>query len=446
MAAVDPGDRGPIPAIPTPMPDAVSPADAAAHEHEVLTNPDRLIRLRATALLDAPTEAAFDRLTRLASTLLQAPLSTVTLVDDDRQFYLSCTGFPEPLATTRQTPLEFSFCRHTVILGKPLVIPDVRGHPLVGDNPAISQFGVTAYAGVPLLTADGHALGTLCVMDFKVHHWSAAEITSLTDLAAAVSTEIELRMDIAERLRIEKELQRALQLRDEVLGIVSHDLRNPVHTVLLASAMLLELAGNGPEEAPTRKHLDIVRRSAQQMDSLIRDLLDVASIGSGRLSVQLEPHEAAQLLLSAAEVLRPIAEAAELRFDVELPAPPSVVLADADRFVQLLSNLVGNAVKFTARGGSVALAAQAVDGEVWFSVRDTGGGIPDHDLARLFERFWQAERGHRRGAGLGLAIAQGIVEAHGGRISVESRVGEGTTFHFNIPNVYREMERAHAHS
>ncbi len=415
------------------MPDDAPPTDAVAHEHEVLTNPDRLLRLRETALLDAPTEEAFDRLTRLASKLLQAPLATVTLVDDERQFYMSCTGFPEPLATTRQTPLEFSFCRHTVVIGKPLVISDVRGHPLVGDNPAISQFGVTAYAGIPLLTADGHALGTLCVMDFKVRDWNADDISSLADLAAAVSTEIELRMDIAERLRVERELQRALHLRDEVLGIVSHDLRNPVHTVSLASAMLLELLGEGEGEETTRQHLNVIRRSAQQMDSLIGDLLDVASVGSGHLSVQLREHDAEQLLLSAVEVLRPITEAAGLHLDVEVPTVPAAVLSDAGRFVQLLSNLVGNAVKFTAPGGSLRISAGVADGDMCFSVRDSGSGIPAQDLPRLFDRFWQAERGADLGAGLGLAIAKGIVEAHGGRIWVESKHGEGTTFHFTIP-------------
>ena len=416
------------------MPDFAPPTEAVAHEHDVLTNPDRLLRLRKTTLLDAPTEEAFDRLTRLASKLLQAPLSTVTLVSDERQFYVSCTGFPEPLATTRQTPLEFSFCRHTVVLGKPLIIPDVRGHPLVGDNPAISQFGVTAYAGIPLLTADGHALGTLCVMDFKVRDWTADDISSLADLAAAVSTEIELRMDIAERLKVERELQRALHLRDEVLGIVSHDLRNPVHTVSLTSAMLLELLGESEGEEMSRQHLNIIHRSAQQMAGLIRDLLDVASVGSGHLSVELREHDAEQLLLSAVEVLRPIIDAAGLHFDVEVPAAPAAILSDAGRFVQLLSNLVGNAVKFTAPGGSIRISSGVADGAMCFSVRDSGSGIPAHDLPLLFDRFWQAQRGAGLGAGLGLAIAKGIVEAHGGRIWVESKPGEGTTFHFTIPS------------
>ncbi len=411
----------------------LQPENLAPGAHDVLRDPERLARLRATALLDAPTDDAFDRLTRLASRLLDAPLSTVTLVDDERQFYMSCTGFPEPIATARQTPLEFSFCKHTVVLGKPLVIPDVRGHPLVGDNPAISQFGVTAYAGIPLLTSDGHALGTLCVMDFKVREWTPDQVSSLTDLAAAVSTEIELRMDIAERVRVEEALQRAVRLRDEVLGIVSHDLRNPVHTISLTSGLLREIVPEGAGQEPVRKHLDIISRAAKQMDHLIRDLLDVASIGAGHLSVERGRVTAATLLGAASEMLRPLVEEAGLHFRCEAPADTPVVWADPDRIGQLLSNLVGNAVKFTPAGGRVELGLEVGDGEVRFHVADTGPGITADQLPHVFEQFWQARPAGRHGAGLGLAISKGIAEAHGGRIWVESREGEGATFFFTLP-------------
>lgn len=417
------------------MQNAPQPAHMDPRAHDVLRNPERLARLRATSLLDAPTEEAFDRLTRLAAKLLQAPLSTVTLVDDERQFYMSCTGFPEPLATTRQTPLEFSFCRHTVVLGRPLIISDVRGHPLVGDNPAITEFGVMAYAGIPLLTADGHALGTLCVMDFKVREWTPDQVSSLADLAAAVSTEIELRVDIAERMRVEEALQRAVTLRDEVLGIVSHDLRNPVHTVSIASGLLLEIVPDDAGGEPVRKHLEIIRRAAQQMDHLIRDLLDVAGISSGHLSVEPQHQDARTLLHNACDVLRPLADDAGLEFRYDAPTDAPAVRADPDRIVQLLSNLVGNAVKFTPRGGRVVVGLEAADGEARFRVADTGPGIPAEELPHVFDQFWQARRAGRHGAGLGLAISRGIVEAHGGRIWVESRRGEGSTFFFTLPIV-----------
>jgi signal transduction histidine kinase len=398
-----------------------------------LHDPERLGELRATALLDSPTEEAFDRLTRLASKLLQAPISTVTLVDDRRQFYLSCTGVPEPLASARETPLEMSFCKHTVVLGAPLIIPDTRGHPMVGDNPAVDGFGVRAYAGIPLLTAGGHAIGTLCVMDYVPREWTDDQVASLADLAAAVSTEIELRMDIAERTRVEVALNLAVRMRDEVLGVVSHDLRNPVHTVSLSAGFLLDTLPTGPQEAPVRKQLGIIVRAAEQMDRLIRDLLDVASIASGHLPVERSRHDAVALARAACETLQPLAEERGLRFEIRTPPAPLPVLADSDRIHQVLSNLVGNAVKFTPTGGLITLGLEAGEGEARFSVSDTGPGIPPDQCARIFDQFWQADRSGRHGAGLGLAIARGIVETHGGEIRVASTVGVGTTFTFTIP-------------
>jgi signal transduction histidine kinase len=400
---------------------------------QITGNPARLARLHATGLLDAPAEEAFDRLTRLASRLLDAPLSTVTLVDSDRQFYMSCVGVPEPLATTRSTPLEFSFCKHTVVLGRPLVVPDTRAHPAMRDNPAIEQFGVTAYAGIPLLTADGHALGTLCVMDFKVRHWTEDDVANLTDLAASVSTEIELRMDIAERVQVQAELQRTVRLRDEVLAIVSHDLRNPVHTIRLSAEWLLELLSADAAGASTGKQLGIIRRAAVQMDRMIADLLDAATIAAGHLSMEPRRHEAGALLRTACEGLRPIVEERGIGFACDEGAEDVALIADADRVLQVMGNLTANAARFTPEGGRVTLGLRIEDGHAVFSVADTGPGIPPVQLPHLFEQFWQADRAGRSGTGLGLTIAHGIVAAHGGRIWVESTPGSGATFFFTLP-------------
>ncbi|MDQ3388770.1 MAG: GAF domain-containing sensor histidine kinase [Gemmatimonadota bacterium] len=404
-----------------------------APAQDPIRDPERLAGLHATNLLDAPIDAAFDRLTRLATRLLEAPLSTVTLVDSDRQFYLSCAGFPEPIASERQTPLEFSFCKHTVVLGRPLIIPDTRDHPIVGDNPAIGEFGVTAYAGIPLLTADGHALGTLCVMDFKVREWTDDQISSLTDLAAAVSTEIELRMDIAERMRVEMELQRTVRWRDQVLGIVSHDLRNPVHTIGLSAGVLLDTTPDDGSAEMVRAQAGIIQRISRQMDRMIRDLLDASSIAAGRLSMNLAPRDAVEMVRMACDALRPLVEEKGLRLWVEIQDKCVMTLADGDRITQVLSNLTGNAIKFTSSGGKITVALHADEQEARVSVADTGAGIPAEHLPRLFDQFWRGRGDSLEGAGLGLAITRGIVDAHGGRIWVESVVGEGTTVHFTLP-------------
>jgi signal transduction histidine kinase len=153
----------------------------------------RLEALRDASLLDTPAEESFDRLTRLASTILDAPVALVSLVDEDRQFFKSCVGLPEPWASRRETPLSHSFCQHAVDSREPLLIEDAREHPLVWDNLAIRDLNVIAYAGIPLITSDGHALGSFCVIDGKPRRWTNEEIAIVKDLSESVVTEIELR-------------------------------------------------------------------------------------------------------------------------------------------------------------------------------------------------------------------------------------------------------------
>jgi GAF domain-containing protein len=160
---------------------------------EGLDDAPRLAALAATGLLDSAADESFDRFTRLASRILRAPVSLVSLVTADRQFFKSCLGLPEPWSTDRETLLSHSFCQHAVSLREPLIIEDARTHPLVRDNLAIRDLNVVAYAGIPLITRDGHALGALCTIDDKPRLWTSDQIETLKDIAAAVVTEIEMR-------------------------------------------------------------------------------------------------------------------------------------------------------------------------------------------------------------------------------------------------------------
>jgi GAF domain-containing protein len=155
-------------------------------------DPARLAALRSTGLLDSAPDPSFDRHVRLAAEVLNAPVALVSLIDEDRQFLKSCIGVEEPWASARETPLSHSFCQHTVAQREPLVVHDAREHPLLKDNPAITDMGAIAYAGVPLIEAGGHALGTLCVIDGKPRQWSRHQVELLSDLAASVVSEITL--------------------------------------------------------------------------------------------------------------------------------------------------------------------------------------------------------------------------------------------------------------
>src|SRR5215510_11687172 len=152
---------------------------------DVLENEARLEALRRTSLLDSPPEEAFDRLTRIATTVLRVPVAVVSLVDQDRQFFMSQCGVTEPFASARESPLEQSFCKHAVASGEPLIVTDARRHHIFGHYVAFTQKGVVAYAGVPLITSDGHALGTFCVGDEKPHDWTPEEIGILRVLASS---------------------------------------------------------------------------------------------------------------------------------------------------------------------------------------------------------------------------------------------------------------------
>ena len=162
--------------------------DAAAAARD----PERVGALEATGLLDTDVDPAFDRHARLAAQVLNAPVALVSLVDADRQFFKSCLGLPEPWASQRGTPLSHSFCQHAVVSREPLIVDDARQHVVLRDNPAIRDMGVVAYAGIPLIDAEGNALGTLCVIDSQPRHWTTHQVQLLSDLAASVVTEIAL--------------------------------------------------------------------------------------------------------------------------------------------------------------------------------------------------------------------------------------------------------------
>jgi GAF domain-containing protein len=179
---------------------AVGRGRAAPKLAEALAEPGRLAAVRDALLLDTAPEESFDRLARLAARVVGAPVALVTAVDEDRQFFKSCLGLPEPWATRRETPLSHSFCQHVVTAREPVIIADAREDPRVADNLAIRDLGVIAYLGVPLMTAGAHAIGTLCVIDHEPRIWTSDEVSLVTDIAAAVVTEITLRARPAHRL------------------------------------------------------------------------------------------------------------------------------------------------------------------------------------------------------------------------------------------------------
>jgi signal transduction histidine kinase len=229
--------------------------------------------------------------------------------------------------------------------------------------------------------------------------------------------------------------------REKLLAMVSHDLRNPLNVIRLASRSLREQL---PVAHRARRQVAIVERSTDRMNSLVRDLMDLSAVEARQLKLQQQEHDAGSLVSEIVETMRPVAVEKSQELRQVVPSDPLTVICDRDRVLQVLSNLVDNALKFTPAGGSITAGFDRFENEVRFSIADTGPGIPRDQLPHVFERFWkgpQAKQSGIQGVGLGLSIAKGIVEAHGGTMWADSQVGLGSVFHFALSARPREVGR-----
>jgi len=244
----------------------------------------------------------------------------------------------------------------------------------------------------------------------------------LTELAASAMREIKLRSAV-------RAAQDAVRSREEVLAVVAHDLRTPLNFIKMGAQLLAE----APDAKENVQLLERVQGAVELMGLLIEDLLEVAKIEAGRMSINPQPLSGQTLIDDAIEMSGPLALRHQTRLIAECEPGLPLVLADYERILRVLSNLIVNAVKFSGASSEVRVTAARGDGAVRFSVIDSGPGISPENLERIFDRFWQADSADRRGAGLGLAIVKAIVTAHGGTIGVTSTVGAGSHFYFDLP-------------
>jgi PAS domain S-box-containing protein len=364
----------------------------------------------------------------------QGQLRRLKVVSADPAKAELCSRF-EQIPIDRDRPY---LLRAVVETRRPLLIERVTSEQLEAvaqgaeHREALRAVNPVSVMALPLLS-HGELVGTLTFVSS-----STSRLYGRADLGLAEALADRAAVAI-ENARLYRAAIQATELREQVLGFVAHDLRNPLNTILMQASTLQRRALE--QERRSRKPGEIIDRAARRMNGLIQDLLDVARMEAGKLPVERAPMSARELVVEAVESQTPLAASSSLEIRLDLGHNLPEILGARDRLLRVFENLIGNAMKFTRAGGWIMVGAESREQEVVFWVADTGCGIAAESVSRVFDRFWQAGRAERHGAGLGLPIAKGIVEAHSGRIWVESTPGRGSTFFFSIPRAHPAVDR-----
>ena len=386
---------------------------------------ERLIALERYDLMDTPSEASFERLVQIATRFLHVPIAMVTVIDRDRQWFKACIG-----TDLRENTRALSFCAYTILSDSITVVPDAALDARFADNPVVTQLGIRFYAGVPLRTPDGFNIGTLCVYDTEPRPagLEAWQTEMLSDLAAVVMESFEARRVATRATKTEAQLRALHEAQQRFVSDASHELRAPL-TAIRGNVQLVQ---RHPEMSAEERDtaLSEAARGTERLGRLVTDLLALAKGDSTALHVGRVALD--ELMLEA------VAEAQHFRSGVSLEASllePCLMEGDRERLRQLLIILLDNALKYTPLGGRVTAALHCTAREAEIRISDTGIGISEQALARVFERFYRAAPSEHDPGGtvLGLPIARQITLAHGGSIWLESENGIGTTAVVRLP-------------
>ncbi|MEU7902590.1 GAF domain-containing sensor histidine kinase [Actinoplanes sp. NPDC049118] len=394
---------------------------------------DRLAALYELHVLDTPAEKDFDDIVRLAATVCGVPMSLISLIDVDRQWFKAKIG-----TELTQTSRDLSFGAHAILGNDLLVVPDTREDARFSGHPTVDRGdGVRFYAGAPLITSDGFAVGTLCVFDSVPRRLDTEQLQVLRALARQVTSQLEMRRYATALANTTARLQELERRKDELAGLVGGELRAPLR---LMRSYLADLGNTGLHDA---EQAELVGRATAAHVRGLSDLLDhlasMADAGHGMDSLHMRQIDLTRLTQRAVEAVRPIAATKQIWILNQAGGPSLPIIADPVRLEQVLMHLLFAAIKYTPSGGRVRVGTEMESGPaVWLDDMDMPGGMRPELFPHLYYGAL-TDPGDVPGPDRGLAVAKRILDAHHATVALSDRPGDGTSLHVVFPVAEREL-------
>lgn len=390
----------------------------------------RIASLNELQILDSEPETNYDNLAQLASYICDVPVSLITLLAEDKNWFKAKIG-----TDLCESERSISFCSHAILEpDKLMVVEDTLLDPRFVNNPLVtSDMKIRFYAGMPILSHDGQALGALCVMDNKPHKFTSKQEKTLKSLAKQVESLFELRRQNHQLEKVKNELAIKNNLLKDFAGTVSHDMKMPLANMIITSDLIKAKYAHLLDDTG-KNYLNYLKQSSFRLSNYITDILS--------------HYESDTLLQSHTEdfdiqdILEQIIDLLNIKFDCEINLPEENLIVQCNRaaFQQIFLNLIGNSLKYNNQDKIIIdISAKEENGFYHFSITDNGIGIPESKQEAIFELFTiveESDRSGNRGNGIGLSTVKKLVGNLGGEISVKSKVNKGTSFAFSIKRAF----------
>jgi signal transduction histidine kinase len=386
----------------------------------------RLEALHSYQILDSVNEEEFDNLTSLASEIANTPVAMVNLIDKDRQWTKSMTGLS---LDVKEVPRNESVCQFTIKRQDVTEITDLRDDDRTSELSHIkAEGGFRYYLGIPLLTKNNHAIGTLCVLDYKKRKLSELQIRQLKIIAREVMTHLELR-------KKNKELEKLNEYKLQLMKMLSHDMRSPLNGIIGLSSMLREQMAE--EDSSHLEVLDIIEQSSSQLNQMIDEVMNYSIIESGGLTLNPSEEKLDEIVENILQLYRPATRSKNIDLEFYTEGLEEPVWIDGDKFEQVIGNLLSNAIKYTKAGGWVKLSLIHKRDTLELKVIDSGIGMSSEETKNLLKNKSKlpGSKGTsgEKSTGIGIDIVKHIIGLFEGEIEIESTEGKGTTFKVEIP-------------